>query len=460
MNVVTINTYAGSMLLGATAAKANVLATMEDCGFGSDLQALNFSKVPRYEKTEDWPEKFPGAAWRDIDIIAHPPCASFSVMAARYDFQRGTDSDGFECHARVINYGLGHRCRSVIIESVVGAYEGGREEYEKLASRYGYRVNYIFLNAVSFGVPQWRPRVWVVFHRLKTFKVNLVPRYTLLKEVLGAGPTPVEGMLGGHMGKLWEGTRKVLKGKKPVGHIHQVLRREYGLTSYEELEARFPHAHGYVSGHIRFVDPNWFSTAILGNTALAYQDRLLTLEEFCAIMGFPREYKFGRRIRQARMYLSKGVCPQVATWILKTVDKNLQGWTGPSTHETGDQGGVIDLRVKRGEIVAALSGEVVPIRQVRGTQPAIPKAARVSSSPGGHRYALVNESRVHAPGSPQATFILAMLKKAGRHGLNRHEVVAAAVKNAKGFPTNQPHDRAVGFWLSKLKSQGALEFAE
>ena len=116
--------------------------------------------------------------------------------------------------------------------------------------------------------------------------------------------------------------------------------------------------------------------------------------------------------------------------------------------------------MKRGEIVAALSGKVVPIKQVRGTQPVTPKAARVSSSPGGHHYALVNESRVHAPGSPQATFILAMLKKAGRRGLNRHEVVAAAVKNAKGFPTNQPHDRAVGFWLSKLKSQGALEFAE
>jgi hypothetical protein len=364
----------------------------------------------------------------------------------------------------VINYGLGHHCRSVIIESVVGAYEGGQEEYEKLAKQYGYRVNYIFLNAVSFGVPQWRPRVWVIFHRLKTFRVNLKPHYVLLKEALKAGPTPVEGMLGGHMGKLWEGTRKILKGKKPMGHIHQVLRREYGLSSYDELEAKFPHAHGYVSGHIRFVDPNWFSTAILGNTALAFEDRLLTLEEFCAIMGFPRDYQFGRRVRQARMYLSKGVCPQVATWILKTVDRNLQGWTGAKTHETTEFGGVIDLRVKRGDVVAAL-GSAVPERmrkpslQKRLTEPRLVKAMKAPSAPRGRCYVLVNEAKAYAPGSPQAVFVLDQLRRAKKRGLTRAEVVAKAVADPKRFPTNQPHDRAVGFWLSKLKGQGALEFA-
>ncbi len=359
MNVITINTYGGSLLLGAQAAKANILATMEDCGFGSDLQALNFPKIPRYEKTEDWPEKFRAAAWRDIDVIAHPPCASFSIMAGRYRTNRGVDSEGFECHRRVIDYGLGHRCRTLAIESVVGAYRGGRESYEELAKQHGYRVNYVFLNAVSFGAPQWRPRVWVLFHRQKTFRLELKPRYVLLKDVLDPNGTEVPGMMGGHMGKLWDQTHRTFKagkaGRPPVGHIHQVLRRRHGIDTYEELKMKFPHVHGYVSGHVRLVDPDWFSTAILGNTALAYGDRLLTLEEFCSIMGFPRNYEWGKRIRQARMYLSKGVCPPIAAWVLKTLDRNARGWTGPATHETDEFGGVIDLRVKRAEVVAALS---------------------------------------------------------------------------------------------------------
>ncbi len=462
-NVVVINTYAGSLLLGAVAAKANVLATLEDCGFGSDLQALNFPKIPRYEKTEDWPTRY-AVPWRNIDVIAHPPCASFSVMAARYDFQRGTESDGFECHRRVINYALGNRCRSLAIESVVGAYEGGRESYEELAQEYGYRVTYIFLNAVSFGVPQWRPRVWVIFHRQKTYNVELKPRYTLVGDIINEGPTEV-GMLGGHMGKLWEQTHKALGKRRPVGHIHQVLMREHGLSSYNELVAKFPDAHGYVSGHIRFLDKNWFSTAILGNTALAYENRLLSLEEYCGIMGFPRDYKWGKRVRQARMYLSKGVCPPIATWILKTQERNAEGWTGASTHQSADFGGVIDLRVKREEVNAALgraTGRRLPTktRQDKITTPFVVRERAAPPMPRGHRYVLIDEARVHAPGSPQAAFILTELRRAKKRGLTRVEVVEAAMKaGATRFPTNQPHDRAVGFWLSKLKTQGALEFA-
>ena len=66
-------------------------------------------------------------------------------------------------------------------------------------------------------------------------------------------------------------------------------------------------------------------------------------------MGFPRDYKWGKRQKQFRMYLSKGVCPPVAAWILKTVDRNASGWVGKSTHEESDFGGVIDLRVKKAD---------------------------------------------------------------------------------------------------------------
>jgi hypothetical protein len=56
--------------------------------------------------------------------------------------------------------------------------------------------------------------------------------------------------------------------------------------------------------------------------------------------------------------------------------------------------------------------------------------------------------------------MLTALKKAGKQGLTRGELVALAIKDPKGFPTNQPHDHAIGFFLSKFKSAGGLEFAE
>jgi hypothetical protein len=43
-------------------------------------------------------------------------------------------------------------------------------------------------------------------------------------------------------------------------------------------------------------------------------------------MGFPPDYKWpGQRAKDFRLYLSKGVCPPVAEWILKMMKLNLEG---------------------------------------------------------------------------------------------------------------------------------------
>jgi site-specific DNA-cytosine methylase len=349
MNVVTINTYGGSLLLGAQTVKANILATMEDAGYGSDLQAMNFPKISRYERLKDWPEKFPGVGWRDINIIAHPPCKSFSNMSARYHSKRGTaEGGGFDCHHNVLRYALGHKCRSLAIESVIGAYAGGRDEYERYANEYGYRVCYVFLNAVSFGLPQWRPRVWMIFHRQREFKIDFKPKYVTLQTVLNPGQTTVPVF--SDTKRLWEKTRPLLRGKKPVGHIFAVLEKKFDID-YQGLRAKYPNmTRGYLSSYTRFLDPTGFATTLLGDTTWAVGDRLLTIEEYCAIMGFPRDYKFNvarhpNNHGDARSYLSRGVCPPIAAWILKMMDRNAQGWSGKSTHV----GPVIDLRVKKAD---------------------------------------------------------------------------------------------------------------
>ena len=473
MNTLIINTYGGSLLLGAKIAKANVIATMEDTGFGSDLQALNFPKVTRYEKRADWPEKF-ATAWRDIDVVAHPPCSAFSSVnySNKKTVTMGTSTGAFACHQAVIDYALSHKARTCTIESVIGAYEGAHEEYEQNAEKYGYRVTYIMVNSASCGVPQWRERVWVIFHKLKAFKVAMKPEYVTLASVLKPGETSADFVFGqASLRRAWDGVRKTIKKSWPTGGIVTVLGKVHDM---ERDAARTNFGFSvYVNANPVLLDPDGFSPVLMQDGRLCVYDagckggRALTVEEHCAIMGFPRDYKWGKQIKKFRMYLSKGVCPPVAAWILKTVDKNASGWTGPFTHEERDFGGVIDLRVKKAEALALANGRpwppdgaMRPTRPTRVLSGPVIKARRDPSIPRGHHYALVDESRCIAPKSPQAAFMLKALHKAGKRGLTRSELVALAIKDPKGFPTNQPHDHAIGFFLSKFKTAGGLKFAE
>jgi site-specific DNA-cytosine methylase len=480
MNVLIINTYGGSLILGAKAVKANIIATMEDSGFGSDLQALNFPKIPRYERRADWPEKFDAAKWKDIDVVAHPPCSAFSSVnySNKKTVTMGTTTGAFQCHQAVIDYALSHKARTLTIESVIGAYEGAHDIYEENATKHGYRINYVMVNSASCGVPQWRDRVWVVYHQLpkrQVFHVALKHEWSTIKDIISGGEE-ADFFGRASLSRAWEGIRKTIKPTWPTGNVVTVLGKVHDLER-DAARAKFGFSV-YMNANPVLLDPDGFSPVLMQDGRLCVYDakmrggRALSIEEHCAIMGFPRDYKWGKQIKKFRMYLSKGVCPPVAAWIMRMVDKNASGWTGPFTHEESDFGGVIDLRVKKQEALALANGRPWPppgkaavprtaaARAGEHRTGAVIKARRDPDAPRGHRYVLIDEARCKAPNSPQAAFMLALLRKAGKTGMTRGEIVALAVKDPKGFPTNQPHDRAVGFFLSKFKGLGGLEFAE
>jgi site-specific DNA-cytosine methylase len=362
MNVLCINTYGGSLLLGARAIGAHIVASLEDSGFGSDIQALNFPGVPRVEKIESWPESYPGHDWPEIDVIAHPPCAAFSGQNSSKS-KRGTGTDAFKCHVNVINYALGHGCRSLAIESVLGAYEAASETYEELGMQYDYSVSYIMLNSASFGVPQWRPRFWVIFHRAKDpFRVEFRPQYVPLGSILD--PVGTDWDFKGGPGRVWQEIKPLVRPEWPSGTLPAVLEKVYDIPrepNFKGARDKF-NIRGFTTSHVRFVTPDIFASVVLYDQVLAIGNRLLTVEEYCEVMGFPRDYRWGRRLKDFRMYLSKGVCPPVASWILKTMDLNSRGWEGPFTHEEMDYGGVIDLRPKKEEALKAANQAGLPLR--------------------------------------------------------------------------------------------------
>lgn len=329
-DILVINSYAGSLTIAASQLKLKIRGSYEDCGFGLSIQRLNFPKLDYFDKPP-----WPGQDLSKTLVIAHPPCAAFSQQAP---YRGGTDSDHFEPHRRVMRYALGQDCAALAIESVPGILAGAAEVHRKMAKRYGYQLYKIQQNAVTFGVPQWRPRVWIVFTKtkrlalwhhptLRTVGDILRPRGTVLAKnheitanlrcLAKAGYTEkqvYEELLGGeHIGSLLQIGKKLLELKR-VGPNFKEVRDAWHLGG--QFGVKMP----------RVLNPEGYATTILHDSSFFTMGRELFLEEYLALMGFPEDYKFPpTMLKDFRLYLSKGVCPPVAKWILEQLIENVSG---------------------------------------------------------------------------------------------------------------------------------------
>jgi site-specific DNA-cytosine methylase len=358
LKVLSINTYGGSLLLAAKLAKMEVVASLEDCGFGSDIQALNFPDVPLIRDIKDWPAKLPGGQkWKDTIVIAHPPCAAFSTQNSKPSDARtqGTGAASFQCHVNVMNYALGAGCAALAIESVPGAI-AAKSIYEEHAAKYGYKAFFVSQNAVSFGVPQWRPRIWTWFMKKRSIGVELRPKYKTLGDLVKQDGAPVS--IPPSLTPIVEhGLRSIDNSVDELrGAFFNVLEKNsvYKVGNKKEWVKS-------VSGTARtcfgtdfpiYYGPEDFSGVILHASLFYTHGKPLTDKDMCRIMGFPPNYKWGKRAKQYRMYLSKGICPPVGAWVLQQLRANLEGPV--PTQYTLKPGEILDLCPKRKDALAAV----------------------------------------------------------------------------------------------------------
>lgn len=344
MKVLAINTYAGSLLLGAHSLKAQVVASLEDVGFGQDVAEANFPLIPHKKTVGDWPQ----IDLENTHVIAHPPCAPFSNQASA---RKGTRSEAFKCHVRVMEYAMSHGCESLSIESVPGALEGARKVHDKYAQRYGYNVFRILQNAISFGLPQWRPRFWVIFSKDKELDISFTPNYRSLDQVLR---THTSEYVSPFVKKQWDYIDKKVGGKldeyvldeSPPGSFKTSLDAQYGEEMTERIMQQ---VKGVFQVKLpRVLHPHQFAPTILADSLWLFHGRLLTTTDYCRIMGFPDNYDWCGK--DARLYLSKGVCPPVAAWILIQVGK----MQVPRAAYTVRPGETLDLQPKKSAVVETL----------------------------------------------------------------------------------------------------------
>lgn len=381
MRTLIINSYAGSLTLGASAAGAEIIGSYEDNGFGLDIQRANFPRLNFVDQYKDWPHR----DLSDTVVLAHPPCSAFSVQNSSAA-ARGIGSAAFSCTIKVLNYTMNprnhkHRAAAIAIESVMGALGGAWDVHDAFAREYGYDVYRVTKNSLLFGVPQWRDRFWVVFVRkglgAREMTWGLTPTLRTIDQVItpvNTGPAPYDcdrdlmrlhRRLSGRGSRHsrehgcdemtcaneahWKRDTRFEKTKftpkqlallfstkrdpadfhsrvsgvsvDRIMHKHLFPKRKLGVVTKNLVTL-------FTSQQLHYLNPAGYAPVLLGSSWWYLDGRNVTERGYKAAMGFPLNYAFpepGGYRRQMRMYLSKGVCPPVAQWVWTNVVDHISG---------------------------------------------------------------------------------------------------------------------------------------
>jgi site-specific DNA-cytosine methylase/2-polyprenyl-3-methyl-5-hydroxy-6-metoxy-1,4-benzoquinol methylase len=364
VKVLAINTYGGSLLLGAAYGDHELIGSYEDSGFGSEIQRENFPEIPIIEHAKDWPtQDLSGAV-----VIAHPPCSAFSNQNfANSSVHRGIDAEAFACTRKVLDYAMSCRARAIAVESVVGAFLGAAEVHDFYAEAHGYDLYRVLQSGTSFG-PQRRDRFWAIFVRREDGPIERRMTFELAhkRETVGERLATVAENPGGEvhgLAKQLERFRARLKERTDLDdeQIARLLAHDgRGAVSKILADMFFPDlkrdgvfktiVSGFATAQLQFLDPGLTCNTIMHNSWLFCGGRALRQNEYKALMGFPDWYVFpGKTENYLRMYLSKGVIPQVAQWILDQIaahlaEKTLEPTVPPHHIISVEPGEVADFR--------------------------------------------------------------------------------------------------------------------
>jgi DNA (cytosine-5)-methyltransferase 1 len=270
----------------------------------------------------------------DVDLVAGgPPCQSFSTAGKRssiLDVRGGL----FQDFARVVEYA---QPRFFVMENVRGILSAAirhrplhlrsnrhaplepdeqpgsalRVILARLREELGYEVVYGLVDAVNYGVPQFRQRVLFLGSRDHEFGSEVMPIEELLPPTHAEVPTPERPYpwltLGDALRGLSERDPEYLRYSEarlkflrliPAGHNWRYLRTYGEDVVREALGGAYRSGGGRVGFYRRLAfdrpSPTVTATPIQKSTSLCHptQDRVLSVREYARVQQFPDDWVF------------------------------------------------------------------------------------------------------------------------------------------------------------------------
>lgn len=301
--------YSGAQTIGMLD-HFEVVAHFEEWNFGVETVRQNL-KIPVYVgKPGEWPvDDFKGK----VDYVyGNPPCAPWSQGAGR-------DGGAWRGDPRVQHWvnvlELLDRLQPKVwtCESVRGIYNRGRSFLEPFvirASKKGYRATHLLVNALEHGVPQSRPRYFLVLS-----KVDLTWMPTGLKKDVTIEEVWKRAFRTSTEVELKKPIAKLIKKARPGEDLRATFNREVPADQWK------PNAHGGVAGRPPFsykrLREEGIAHVITGGRNFIHpvHQRFLTVEEQAALCGYPRGYRFSGPPHAQYPQIGKAVMPPVARYL-------------------------------------------------------------------------------------------------------------------------------------------------
>ena len=297
-NFIDLFAGVGGMRLGFESAGGECVFTSEWDKYAQKTYEANFGDVPAGDIT-----KIKAADIPKFDILlAGFPCQPFSTIGKREGFKHPTQGTLFGDVVRILQH---HQPRGFLLENVAGLknHDNGNTlaVIEKELTRLGYKYDYKIINAVRFGVPQHRERIYIIG------KLSQQPGKSEFdwpqgsNKIVGIGKSIKTGVTDHSISKHLQDVYIYKKedGRPQIVDENSIIPVKTLVASYHKIQR--------LTG--TFVRD--------GETGL----RLLTQDECKAIMGFPKRFKIP--VSRTQMYRQMGnsvavpVIKELAKWMIE-----------------------------------------------------------------------------------------------------------------------------------------------
>lgn len=283
-----------------------------------------------------------------IDIvIGGPPCQSYSTLGKRKMDDR---ANLFMQYKRIL--GIVHP-KAFIFENVTGilSMDNGNlfKNIQKEFSELGFNLKYKILNAVNFGVPQQRERVFLVgFKGENTFEYPIpthgdgLKPYVTLEDAIGDLPELSSGesstkynsdKSNDFLSFVKQNSTELLEHNAPKNgeHLIRLMNALKDGQSKDDLPKELRPKSGYGNTYAKL----WWkkpSTTITRNFACPSSSRCIhprdsramTIREGARLQSFPDNYKFYGSDNMKRLEIGNAVPPLLSLAIAKEMLKALQ----------------------------------------------------------------------------------------------------------------------------------------